>query len=112
MRSLFLLAPAILIASMSTIATSAAQTQPQSGGSYEQQKAACRQEGEGRRNLMGNDLTRFVEECVAQGSGTSTAAPTGSSYEAKAQACRREGEFQQNLSGSALQAFVAKCVGQ
>ncbi len=111
MRPLFLFASAVLIASISSIATAAAQSQ--SGMSYEQIRAMCRDEGQLRRNLMGNDLTRFVDECVTQGSasGTSTAAPANS-YGVKIQACRREGEFQQNLSGSALQAFVAKCVGQ
>ena len=112
MRLPFLLAPAILIASMSTIGISAAQQQQQqSGASYEQQKAACRQEGMFNRNLSGDNLARFVDDCVMQGSGTSAAAPPAS-YEAKAQACRRQGEFQEQLSGSALQAFVAKCVGQ
>jgi hypothetical protein len=109
MRSLFLLVPAALIGFLSSIATSTAQPQP--APSYEQKREMCRQEGEFRQNLAGDDLIRFVDQCIAQGAGTST--PTATEpYEAKLQACRNEGTYRQQLSGDALQAFVAKCIGQ
>ena len=109
MRSLFLIVPAGLIGFLSTMATSIAQ--PQSAPSYEQKRAMCREEGTSRQGLTGDELTRFVDQCIAQGAGTSTP-PAADSYEAKRQACRNEGDYRQQLSGDALQAYVAKCVGQ
>jgi hypothetical protein len=109
MRSLFVWTSAALIGCLSSIATSTAQVQP--APSYEQKRETCRQEGEFRQNLTGDALIRFVDQCVAQGAGTST--PTATEpYEAKLQACRNEGTYRQQLSGDALQAFVMKCVGQ
>jgi hypothetical protein len=107
------LAPAALIG-LSSTATSTAQAAPsyeQKKESYEQKKEMCRQEGSFRLNLTGDHLTRFVDDCVAEGSGTSS--PTAiESYEAKVQACRNDGAYRQRLSGDALQAFVAMCLGR
>jgi hypothetical protein len=98
-----------LVGSLSSIAASTAQPPPVP--SYEQKKEACRQTGEFGQGLTGDDLVRFVDQCIAPGAGAST--PTASNtYEAKVQACRTEGADRQGLSGDWLQAFVSRCVGQ
>jgi hypothetical protein len=106
-RPLLMLAATISIVVLSATAPSSAQPVP--GLSYEQQRQACRASGEFKKNLRGDELTLFVDQCVAEGAGTSS--PTQSDvYEAKVQACRNQGTDRQQLSGDALQAFVVTCV--
>jgi hypothetical protein len=106
-RPLLMLIAAALIAGLS--ATAPLTAQPVSRSNYEQQKLACRESGEFQKGLTGDELIRFVNQCVAEGAGKRS--PTQNDvYEAQVQACRNQGADRQQLSGDALQAFVSTCV--
>jgi hypothetical protein len=108
-RPLLMLTAAALIAVLS--ATAPSNAQPVSRSNYEQQKQACRESGEFQKGLTGDELIRFVNQCVAEGAGTSSLTQSDV-YQTKVQACRNQGADQQELRGDALQAFVATCVKQ
>jgi hypothetical protein len=84
-------------------------------GSYARKKNICYREGGLHQNLMGDELTRFMTQCMND--VTMTKAPDSSAEAAAAEAawrqrCRNEGESKRSLAGDQLVAFVNQCMGQ
>lgn len=87
----------------------AAQAQP--AASYERSQEACRAEGKFNRQLSGDSLAEFVDQCVAEGSGSS-ASPSADHSQSRRQACDQLGRDTQELRGDQLRMFIEKCSGQ
>jgi len=100
----------IVIAGDSAIA----QSNPTDAGSYARNKNVCYREGGLRQNLMGDDLAKFMTQCMSDVTTKTLPEPANASAVEAAwrERCKTEGESKRSLSGDQLSAFVNQCMGQ
>jgi hypothetical protein len=107
-------AAALVAVLVFTVAVSPAIAQSTDAGSYAQKKSICYREGGLRENLMGDELARFMTQCMNDATmtkvpGTSEAAAAEAAWKER---CRTEGQSRRNLMGDQLVSFIDQCMGQ
>jgi hypothetical protein len=78
-----------------------------SGLSYAQKKSICYREGGLRRDLSGDELSRFMQTCMSEVTASQAPSNPRAAWEER---CRTEGASQRKLRGDQLASFVKQCM--